>query len=80
MNTVYLVVANSGDGSSHIEFYCDPSSITRLEELAADGDDQYATGDGLSVTELNIPLELDTFAAMQPKWFRWSDGNLVDCG
>lgn len=77
-STVYLVISNSGDGSSHIEMYCDPASITRLRELADQGDERYASGDGLQVTELYVPCSLEGFAAAQQYWHGWADGELVE--
>ena len=69
MNTIYLVIANMGDGSSCIEYYCDPASIKFLESLANEGDDRYASGDGLLVKELNIPTDLDYFASLNPGFY-----------
>lgn len=78
MNTIYLVITNSGDGSNSIQFYCDPASITKLRELADAGNERYASGDGLQVTKIQVPCSLEDFASAQEYWHGWADGDLVE--
>lgn len=84
MNTIYLVIANAGDGSSYVEFYCDPASIKYLEDCLNTGNcdryllEKYASGDGLQVTKIVVPCDLDKWASIQPNWFGWADEYLVE--
>ncbi len=59
MKTISMVITNSGDGSNGIHWVTDPAVLDKMEELADDGDESYASGDGLQVTELGFPDDFD---------------------
>lgn len=49
-----MVITNGGDGSNSIQWVTDEAVLARMEELAEDGDEGYASGDGLQVRELHF--------------------------
>ncbi len=46
------VIGNSGDGSNFIEWVTDEKVIQHMQNLADDGDEAYASGDGLQLRTL----------------------------
>lgn len=52
---VFLVVSSNGDGSSSTIWVTDQKAIDKMEELADEGDAQYASGDGFDYLTLNFP-------------------------
>jgi len=59
MKTISMVITNSGDGSNGIHWVTDAAVLDIMEERANDGDETYASGDGLQVTELGFPDDFD---------------------
>lgn len=59
MQTIHMVICNAGDGSNYIKWVIDPAVIDHIQELADDGDERYASGDGLQIRELNFPDGFD---------------------
>lgn len=59
MKTISMVITNSGDGSNGIHWVTDPAVLDKMQELADDGDESYASGDGLQVTELGFYDDFD---------------------
>lgn len=62
MQTIYVVITNSGDGSNGLRVVKDADTLARLEELADDGDETYASGDGLQARKLRFPDDFDVDA------------------
>lgn len=60
------VIADNGDGSQSIHWVVDSDVLAQMDEAASQGDGQYASGDGLQVTELkfNSEEERDAFILM----------------
>lgn len=54
-NVLYMVITNCGDGSNAIQWVADLAVLDKMEERADEGDETYASGEGLQVTELIIP-------------------------
>jgi len=52
-----MIITNSGDGSNGVHWVLDQAVLDKMEEMADDGDECYASGDGLQVTELTFPDE-----------------------
>lgn len=65
MKTMNMVIINCGDGSNSIQWVTDPAIIDRMQERADDGDETYASGDGLQVRELKFPDDFDLDAWMK---------------
>lgn len=72
MNKVYMVITNSGDGSNSTQWVLDEAVLARMEELADDGDEGYASGDGLQSRKLVFPEGFDI-----PAWMKLNRLNLV---
>lgn len=72
MSHIYMVITNNGDGSNSIEWVTDDNVIDRMEDLADDGDERYASGDGLQVNTLLFPDGFDIQA-----WIRMNSLNLT---
>lgn len=66
MKTLTYVIGNAGDGSNFIEWVVDPAVLNKMQELADDGDEAYASGDGLQVKQLKFPddFDLDAWIAL----------------
>ena len=67
-----MVITNNGDGSNSIEWVTDDKVIDRMEDLADDGDERYASGDGLQVNTLLFPDGFDIQA-----WIRMNSLSLT---
>jgi hypothetical protein len=65
MIEIKMVFVNNGDGSNSIEWVTDQKVIDRMEELADDGDEGYASGDGLQVRTLRFPESFNLSAWMK---------------
>lgn len=59
MKTLTYVIANNGDGSNSLEWVIDPAILAKMEKLANEGDEQYASGDGLQVKTFKFPDDFD---------------------
>lgn len=70
---ISFVITNCGDGSNGIRWVRDPAVLEKLEELADDGDETYASGDGLQVKTLEFPDGFDLDA-----WVSENRLNVVD--
>lgn len=57
--SINFVICNSGDGSSHIRWVKDYEVIDKMQALADDGDETYASGDGLQLREIKFPDDFD---------------------
>lgn len=69
MKLVYMVITNSGDGSNGVRWVLDEKVIERMEELADDGDETYASGDGLQVKRMIFPDDFDLLGWMGTNHF-----------
>ena len=77
MQTIHMVICNSGDGSNHIEWVIDhPAVIDHIQALADDGDERYASGDGLQIRALKFPDGFDIEAWLELN--NWSLTTLSD--
>lgn len=65
MQKLHMIICDAGDGSNYIRWVMDPAVLDKMQELADDGDDCYASGDGLQVRHLQFPDEFDINAWMQ---------------
>lgn len=57
--TLFAVITDNGDGSNSIWWVTDPQVLDKMQELADDGDDQFASGDGLQVRSYRFPEGFD---------------------
>lgn len=65
MQELYMVICNAGDGSNYIEWVMDPAVLDKMQQLADDGDECYASGDGLQSRRLQFPDGFDIEAWMK---------------
>lgn len=56
---IHFVITDCGDGSNGVQWVLDDSVLDKMEELAGEGDGQYASGDGLQVKTLRFPDGFD---------------------
>jgi len=54
-----MVITDSGDGSNKILWVTDRDVLERMDELANEGDETYASGDGLQTQILSFPDDFD---------------------
>lgn len=71
-NIVYMVITNSGDGSNSTQWVLDEAVLDRMEDLVEQGDEGYASGDGLQSSELIFPDGFDI-----PAWLKLNYLNVV---
>jgi len=50
--SISYVIGNAGDGSNFIEWVTDKAVLDKMQDLADDGDECYASGDGLQSRRL----------------------------
>ena len=67
-----MVITNNGDHSNGVKWVIDDKVIDRMEDLADDGDECYASGDGLQVNTLLFPDGFDIQA-----WIRMNSLSLT---
>jgi hypothetical protein len=65
MTKIHMVITNGGDGSNGIQWVLDEDVLDKMEELADDGDESYASGDGLQTHKLVFPDDFDLNAWMK---------------
>lgn len=75
---VYMIICNSGDGSNHVQIVKTENAMRRLYEQAEAGEEQYASGDGLQVTELKFPDEFAMDAWVIENFYGYSDEDILD--
>ena len=68
MTKVHMVIVNCGDGSNSIDWVIDEAVIDRMQELADNGEETYASGDGLQVKTLNFPDSFDVQAWLKTNY------------
>jgi hypothetical protein len=63
MFTLYQVITNGGDGSNGLQYTTDSYCVEWMQDKADNGDEYYASGDGLQVRELKFKSKesLDEF-------------------
>lgn len=63
MPAIQMVITDNGDGSSGIHWVTDPAVIDKMEELADEGHEAFASGGGLQVQTLEFPegFDIDAF-------------------
>ena len=54
MQHLHVVIVNNGDGSNSLRYVLDQEVLEEMEELADQGDDRYASGDGLQVWRFDL--------------------------
>lgn len=56
---ITCVITNCGDGSNGIQWVLDPVVLEKMQELSDEGNEAYASGDGLQTYELVFPDDFD---------------------
>lgn len=56
---ITYVITDCGDGSNSVRWVIDPAVLEKMEELAEEGDETYASGDGLQARELTFAEGFD---------------------
>jgi len=71
MKSIYMIITNQGDGSNGIRIVKDKEVLDKMYDLATDGDEYYASGDGLQVRELTFPddFDVDTWVNHCFSWY-----------
>jgi hypothetical protein len=59
MQTIWMIITNSGDGSNGITIVKDEAVMDKIRELADDGDEDYSSGDGLQDRKLKFLDDFD---------------------
>jgi hypothetical protein len=78
MQKITLIVCNSGDGSNHIQIVKSEKALEKVYELAENGDDRYASGDGLQTWELKFPDEFALEAWVKMNFYGYSDEDILE--
>ncbi len=72
MKTVYMVLSDNGDGSSSAHWVKDREVVDKLQELADDGDQAWASGDGLQVSTVKFPDDFDVDAWVKLNFYGYT--------
>lgn len=75
---IYMVITNCGDGSNGIQILKTPAAVDRVQYLAEEGDEDYASGDGLQITELKFPDEFALDAWVIENFYGYADEDVLD--
>lgn len=75
-----MVICNSGDGSNHVQIIKSQKAMDRVAQLADDGDERYASGDGLQVRELRFSDEFALDAWVIENFNGYDDEDILDAG
>ena len=76
---IFMVIGNAGDGTNFIQMIKSQKALDLVQNRADEGDERYASGDGLQVRELKFPDEfaLDTWVA-ENFYGGYSDEELIE--
>ena len=72
MQTIHMIICNSGDGSNHIDIIKDQAVLEKVRELADEGDETYASGDGLQERQLRFPDDFDVDAWVKLNFYGYT--------
>lgn len=62
MQTIQMVITNNGDDSNGLLIVKDELVMSKMQELADEGDERFASGDGLQYWEISFPEGFDVDA------------------
>lgn len=65
-HTLYQIITNSGDGTNYLYYTTDPIVVKHWEKLANEGNEYYASGEGLQLRDLRFKTQqaLDEFVLL----------------
>lgn len=75
---IYMVITNCGDGSNGIQILKTQAAVDRVQFLADEGYEQYASGDGLQITELKFPDEFAVDAWVIENFYGYGDEDILN--
>lgn len=75
---IYMVITNCGDGSNGIQILKSEKALARVQELADEGREVYASGDGLQLRELTFPDEFALNAWVIENFYGYYDEIVLD--
>lgn len=64
-----MVIVNNGDGSNSIHWVKDAEVLEKMQQLADDGDENYASGDGLQSRSIVFPDDFDVDAWVDKNFY-----------
>lgn len=73
-----MVITNNGDGSNGIQILKPQEAIDRVQYLADEGYEQYASGDGLQIHELTFPDEFAVDTWVFFNFYGYADDDVLD--
>ena len=73
-----MIITNAGDGSNGIQILKTQAALDRVQCLAEEGDEDYASGDGLQITELKFPDEFALDAWVIENFYGYADEDVLD--
>lgn len=77
---IYMVIVNCGDGSNGIQILKTKEAVQQVHTLADEGDELYASGDGLQITELKFPDEFAVDAWVLENFYGYADEDILGAG
>lgn len=75
---IWMVITNSGDGANGIQILKTEAAVDKVQELAEEGDERYASGDGLQLRELCFPDEFAVDAWVLENFYGYSDQDILE--
>ena len=74
---IYMVITNCDDGSNGIQILKTEEAVARVHELAEEGNERYASGDGLQCRELTFPDEFAVDAWVLENFYGYADEDIL---
>jgi hypothetical protein len=75
---IYMVITNNGDGSNGIQILQTERALAHLDNLAEQGYETYASGEGLQYYELCFPDEFALGAWVNMNFMGYDDQTVLD--
>lgn len=75
---IWMVIGNCGDGTNFVEIIKTQRVLDLVNRLANEGDERYASGEGLQVRKLKFPDEFAMDAWVSDNFYGYSDEDILD--
>ncbi len=75
---IYMVIVNCGDGCNGIQILKTEKALARVQELASEGRETYASGDGIQSRELTFPDEFALDAWVTENFYGYDDDAVLN--
>lgn len=75
---IWMIITNGGDGSNGLILIKSQAALEKVELLAEQGDEQFASGDGLQVRDLWFAPDFDIDSWVEKNFYGYSDEDILE--